>query len=32
MNSEVDSIIEILNSVDFPVLIGIFSFISAGII
>ncbi|HEU5461185.1 MAG TPA: hypothetical protein VFU79_02820 [Nitrososphaeraceae archaeon] len=32
MNSEFDSIIELLNSLDFPFLLGIFSFISAVII
>jgi hypothetical protein len=32
MNSEFDSIIDLLNSLDFPFLLGIFSFISAVII
>ncbi|MGZ8890115.1 MAG: hypothetical protein ACXW0J_01790 [Nitrososphaeraceae archaeon] len=32
MNPEFDSIIDILNSVDFPILLGIFGFISAVII
>ncbi|MGZ5491102.1 MAG: hypothetical protein ACXWE6_10200 [Nitrososphaeraceae archaeon] len=32
MNPEFDSIIDTLNSVDFPILLGIFGFISAVII
>jgi hypothetical protein len=32
MNSEFDSIIDTLNTVDFPILLGIFGFISAVII
>jgi hypothetical protein len=32
MNPEFESIVDILNSIDFPTLIGIFSFISAVII
>jgi hypothetical protein len=32
MNPEFESIIDILNSIDFPILTGIFSFISAVII
>lgn len=32
MNSKFDSIIDTLNAVDFPILLGIFGFISAVII